>query len=66
MTVAAGASLRGVVDPVLEAFAGLVGPSGPVAVAGGRTQWSVGGPGAPGARGSSRRRRGWWPTSPPR
>ena len=50
MTVAAGAGVRGVVDPVLEAFAGLVGPSGPVAVAGGRTQWSVGGPGAPGAR----------------
>jgi glycolate oxidase FAD binding subunit len=47
MTVAAGAGagVRGVVDPVLESFAAAVGPgsAGPVAVVGGRTQWSVGG-----------------------
>jgi glycolate oxidase FAD binding subunit len=48
MTVAAG--VRGVVDPVLEAFAGVVGPSGPVAVAGGRTQWAVGGSCSDGTR----------------
>jgi hypothetical protein len=48
MTVAA--RVRGVVDPVIEAFAGVVGPSGPVAVAGGRTQWEVGGSCSDGTR----------------
>ncbi|MDQ1428821.1 MAG: glycolate oxidase binding subunit [Acidimicrobiaceae bacterium] len=50
MTVAGGAGVRGVVDPVLEDFARVIGRSGPVAVAGGRTQWSVGGPCPPGTR----------------
>lgn len=38
------------VDPVLEAFADQVGPDGPVAVAGGRTRWDVGGAIDPDAR----------------
>lgn len=38
------------VDPALVAFAEEVGEHDPVVCAGGRTQWSVGGPVAPGAR----------------
>ncbi len=37
-------------DPVLAAFAAEVGTDGPVAVAGGRTRWDLGGPLAPGTR----------------
>lgn len=37
-------------DPVLAEFAAEVGADGPVAVAGGRTRWTVGGPLDPGAR----------------
>ena len=37
-------------DPVLDDFAALVGVDGPVCVAGGRTQWTVGGLPAPGTR----------------
>jgi glycolate oxidase FAD binding subunit len=38
------------VDPLIEAFAAEVGSDGPVAVAGGRTRWDVGGALDPGAR----------------
>jgi FAD/FMN-containing dehydrogenase len=37
-------------DPVLVSFAAEVGTDGPVCVAGGRTQWQVGGPPAAGVR----------------
>jgi hypothetical protein len=37
-------------DPVLTAFAADVGADDPVCVVGGRTQWDVGGPPAPGVR----------------
>lgn len=39
-----------VTDPVLLDFAELVGTDGPVAVAGGRTRWNLGGPPAEGTR----------------
>jgi glycolate oxidase FAD binding subunit len=50
---AAGAGVGGFVRPadaVLDAFAALIGSEGPVCVAGGRTQWSVGGVPAVGTR----------------
>jgi len=37
-------------DPVLLDFAEAVGAEGPVAIAGGRTRWDVGGPSTPGTR----------------
>ncbi len=40
----------GVSDPALESFAAEVGATGPVAVAGGRTRWDLGGLLDPGAR----------------
>lgn len=42
--------MRGPAIAPLESFAALVGPAGPVTVAGGRTQWSLGGGPEPGTR----------------
>lgn len=44
------ASSLAITDPVLHAFADEVGAAGPVAVAGGRTRWDLGGPLAADAR----------------